>query len=332
MSDRVTRSPDAAPTACGETVPQESIGFATEPRTVVGRLLSHRTYNQWIWAYLFLLPGLVLFAVFTVYPMVNTIYLSTQHSYTFYQEPRFVGLYNYTKLLRDEVWRAALRNTLVYTVLTVPVLMSLSLGLAVLIRPFASRIQGLLRGIFYLPGVTSVVVISLIWLWIYYPFGNGLANYLIGLVGIDSQLWLGRPETALAAIIFMVWMTGQGANVVLYSAALNNIPTSLYEAADLDCAGSWAKFAHITWPLLKPTTLYVAVTGTIGSFQVFGIVYTMTGGGPGYSTRTLVFQVYDTAFRSFNFGYASAQAVVLAFLVIVVAVFQFRYLATQVEY
>ncbi|MFW6116084.1 MAG: carbohydrate ABC transporter permease [bacterium] len=330
-SDRVTRSPDAAPTAHGGTT-HESVGRAKEPRTVVGRLLCHCTYSQWVWAYLFLLPGLIFFVVFTLYPMVNTFHLSMHHSYSFYQEPRFVGFYNYTKLWKDALWWMALRNTVVYTALTAPVLMSLSLLLALLIRPFGRRIQGLLRGIFYLPGVTSVVVISLIWLWIYYPFENGLANYLIGLVGIESQLWLGDTRTALPAIIFMVWMTGQGANVVLYSAALNNIPTSLYEAADLDCAGGWAKFAHVTWPLIKPTTLYVTVTATIGSFQVFGLVYTMTGGGPGYSTRTLVFQVYDTAFRCFNFGYASAQAVVLALLIVVVAVFQFRYLATEVEY
>ena len=340
MTQRTTPSSEASALASWDTIPQESLASLMEPpKSVVGRplfwarkLLSHRSYNEWTWAYLFMIPSLAFFTLFTLYPVVRSILLSLNRVNAYYDAPRFIGLYNYGKILRDDIWWAALKNTALFTGATVPVLVVLSLLLAVLIRPFGSKMQALFRGIFYLPGVTSVVVISLIWLWIYYPFKQGMANYLIGLIDIKPQLWLGDPSTALPAIIFMVWMTGQGAMVVLYGAALNNIPTSLYEAADLDCASGWSKFRNITWPLIKPTTLYVIVIGTIGSFQVFDIVYTMTSGGPGYSTRTLVFQIYQEGFRQYNFGYASAQAMILALIIVVVAVFQFRYLSTDVEY
>ena len=340
MAYRSTRSSDAHPLASWHTVPQESLASLTDPpKSVLARplfwvrqILSHRSYNEWIWAYFFLIPGLIFFTLFTLYPVLRSIILSMNRINAYYDAPRFVAFNNYSKILRDDIWWAALKNTAIFTGATVPLLVLISLVLAVLIRPFGSKMQALFRGIFYLPGVTSVVVISLIWLWIYYPFKQGMANYLIGMLGIKPQLWLGDPQTALPAIIFMIWVTGQGFMVVLYGAALNNIPTSLYEAADLDCASGWSQFRNITWPLIKPTTLYVIVIGTIGSFQVFDIVYTMTSGGPGYSTRTLVFQIYQEGFRQYNFGYASAQAMVLALVIIVVAVFQFRYLSTDVEY
>lgn len=294
--------------------------------------LAHRSYNEYAWGYFFLFPSLIFFGLFMLYPVLSSIILSLQQATAFYEAPRFIGLYNFGKILRDPVWWEALKNTVIFTVATIPVRVLLALILAALIRPFGGKMQSLFRGIFYLPSVTSVVVISLVWVWIYYPTKQGLANYVLTLLNITTQVWLGDPSLALFAIIFMVWVTGEGAMVVLYSAAMNNIPTSLYEAADLDCASGWSKFIHITWPLIKPTTLYVAITATIGSFQVFDIVYTMTGGGPGYSTRTLVFQIWDVGFRSWNFGYASAQAVVLALLIMIVALFQFRFLSIDVEY
>jgi multiple sugar transport system permease protein len=297
-----------------------------------GRILAHRNYNEYAWAYFFLAPSLVFFTLFMLVPVVASFILSFQRASAMYEEPTFVGLYNFVKTVRDPIWPIALKNTVIFTVATVPVRLALALLLAVLIRPLGQRLQGLFRGIFYLPSVTSAVILSLIWLWIYYPTEQGLANYLIGLLGIPPQVWFGNTALALPAIIFMVWMTGEGAMVVLYGAAMQNIPVTLYEAADIDCASGWAKFTRITWPLIKPTTLYALVTATIGSFQVFDIVYTMTLGGPGFSTRTLVFQIWTHGFRDLDYGFASAQAVLLALVIAIVSVFQFRYLSTDVEY
>ena len=309
-----------------------SVRRSAKPSFWPSRILAHRVYNEYWWAFLFLLPALVLFALFTLYPVLFTFLLSFEQAHNFFQPSKFVGLRNYEQLFSERLWRIALLNTIIFTFATVPVRIAVALLLALLIQPLNLKLQGVFRGVFYLPAVSSAVILALVWLWIYYPTKQGLANHIIEQVGISPQIWLGNQSLALPAIIFMVWATGEGAMVVLYGAALNNIPTTLYDAADIDCATPWSKFAKITWPLIKPTTLYGVIIGTIGSFQVFDIVFTMTGGGPGYSTRTLVYQIYSLAFLHHEFGYAAAQAVVLAFVIAILSVGLFRWLATDVEY
>jgi multiple sugar transport system permease protein len=171
----------------------------------------------------------------------------------------------------------------------------------------------------------------MIWLWIYNP-PFGLLNYLIRFLGIEQVAWLGNTRTAMPALIFMQVVMGGGSSIVLLSAAMNGIPTYLYEAAELDGARPAQVFFRVTLPLLRPTLLYLVVTGTINSFQVFTNVYLMTQGGPQFSTTTIVYMIYDTAFKQFQFGPASAMAMVLFALTAVLALVQFRWLGQEVEY
>lgn len=296
------------------------------------RILKHRAYNEYIWAYIFITPAIIIFSLFLFYPAIQSFLYSFQSFSIFESQHRFVGLLNYKILLQDKVWWAALRNTIVYTIATVPFQVGVALVIAMLLSPLASRWQTVFKTVFYMPGVTSAVVIGMIWLWIYYPFPEGLANYILSLFGLPSQVWLGNPKTALPSIIIMAWLTGLGAAIVLYAAALGNIPRSLYEAADIDCASRWARFWRITWPLIKPTTLYAVLTATAASFLIFDTVYTMTKGGPGTATVTVVYRIYTIAFERFQFGLASAAAVLLAIVVITANIIQFKYLSTDIEY
>jgi len=316
----------------GPTERAENTGPLAELGRRLRRLSKHRTYNEYIWAYIFVAPAMLAFVLFLAYPAVQSLLFSFQKFTAFETEHAFVGFRNYVTLFRDPVWWIAVRNTVVYTLATVPFSIIVSLLIALALMKLSSPLQTLFKTMFYMPGVTSAVVIGLVWLWIYYPFSGGLANYIVTSLGMPKQNWLGSPNTALFSIIFMNWMMGHGASIVLYMAALGGVPRSLYEASEVDCASTWTTFWHITWPLIKPTTLYAAITSTAGSFLIFDTVYTMTRGGPGYSTVTMVYKTYITAFQQFNFGLSSAMAMFLAVLVVGFSILQFKFLTTDVEY
>jgi multiple sugar transport system permease protein len=295
-------------------------------------LVRHRTYNEYIWAYIFLAPAMLAFVLFLAYPALQSLIFSFQKFSIFQLERPFVGIKNYQTLFKDRVWWIAVKNTIMYTAATVPFSVMVSLLIALTLMRLSSTLQTIFKTVFYMPGVTSAVVIGLVWLWIYYPFAEGLGNFVVTTLGVGRQNWLGSGKTALPSIIFMNWMTGQGATIILYMAALGGIPKSIYDAAKVDCASGWTTFWRVTWPLIKPTTLFAAITGTAGSFLVFDTVYTMTRGGPGTATVTMVYKTYITAFQDFQFGLSSAMAVFLAVLVIGFNVLQFKFLATDVEY
>ncbi|HOI36793.1 MAG TPA: sugar ABC transporter permease, partial [Bacillota bacterium] len=212
-----------------------------------------------------------------------------------------------------------------------PLWLGKALIISALIFPLAKPIQTFFKGAFYLPHVTSSVIISMVWLWIFNP-PFGLLNYIMELLGFAPHAWLGDVRTALLSIILMQVVMGGGSSIVLITAAMGSIPYHLYEAAYLDGATKTQAFFKVTIPLLRPTILYLLVTGTISSFQVFTNVYLMTQGGPQFSTMTLVYLIYDTAFKQFRFGLASAQAVVLFAIVFALAIVQFRFLGQEVEY
>ncbi len=173
---------------------------------------------------------------------------------------------------------------------------------------------------------------SLVWFWIYDPTRAGLLNMFLGLFGIDHVMWLGQSSTALFSLILMTWLTGHGAGVILYLAALGGIPRSLYEAAEIDHASEWSKFRNVTWPLLKPTTLYLLVMGIITSFQVFMSIYLMTQGGPNFATTTIAYLIYTHAFEFYKFGLAAAESFVLGVVIIIASVLQFKLMASDVEF
>ncbi|WP_043932382.1 carbohydrate ABC transporter permease [Bacillus sp. EB01] len=274
-------------------------------------------------AYLFLLPKLILFTAFIVIPVIWAFVLSFQEYKIFGSE--WAGLDNYVKVFKSEAFFDALGNTFLFTVVTVPFNVISALIIASLIHPLGKWSQSFFRGAFYLPTVTSMVIVAMVWRWMYNN-DFGLFNYVLSWFGVEPINWLGQTSTALWSLIIMQCLIPFGVGIILYLAAMGSISHSLYEAATIDGAGSLQKWLQITIPLLKPTTLYLVLLSTIGSFQVFTQIIMMTGGGPGTSTETLVHLIYKTGFRDFEFGYAAAQSIVLFFIILVFSIIQFRVL------
>ena len=245
----------------------------------------------------------------------------------------FIGLQNFVTLAEDPVFRQALGNTVLYSLVVVAAQLTLALVVASLIQPLGPRSQTFYRALFYLPLVNSAILIAMVWRWIFNANPYGLANTVLGAFGLEPLLWIGSSDQALAAVILSAVLTIPGGGVVLYSAAMSSLPRELYEAAEVEGAGALTKWWYITVPLLKPTTLYLLVIYTILAFQVFERVYVMTnGGGPNNATITIVQLIYSTAFQFGRYGLASAMAVVLFIMAVAVAVVQFRSLRSDVEY
>ncbi len=311
----------------GETEQQE-VSRPVRPKTARPwwrRLEGHETVE----AYLFLLPKMIFFAVFLVTPVIMGVKMAFQNVGPL--QSTWVGLGNFKALAQDGVFWLALRNTAVYTGVVVPVAVTTALGLASLIQPLSNKLQSFYRAAYYLPAVASAVVLAMIWKWLF-DADYGLFNYLFGLLGIGKVQWLVLPDIALWSIILMAILSPPGSGVVLYLAAMNGIPRELYEAAQIDGASGFQQWWRLTVPLVMPTTLYIVVMSTIGSFQIFTNVFIMTGGGPGNATTTMVTEIYNSAFKFFNFGKASAEALVLFAIVSILAVIQFRWLSRDVEY
>jgi multiple sugar transport system permease protein len=289
-----------------------------------------RQVYQARWGYFFVAPAALLFLVFILYPLAQGLYLS------FFKAGlspvrTFVGLDNFRRLFGDPGFIRAVLNTLAFVLGVVPLALVLSLGTAVLIFPLSNRVQSFYRLAFYLPGVASGVVLSLVWLWIYQPT-YGLLNYVLGLAGVPRVAWLGEPQWALPALglVVLSWILGQP--VILFLAGLGAISPELSEAASIDGAGAWTQLRRITLPLLKPTVLFVLLTQTIAVMQTVVVVIVMTRGGPANATQTIVYRIYETAFDFYQFGYASAMGVVLLALVGVITAIQFRLLGQEVEF
>ncbi len=280
------------------------------------------------WSYIFILPTLAFFALFTLIPVVQAFVLSLQNATIV--GGTFVGLDNFVTLARDPIFLKAVGNTILYTLIVVTAQISVALLIAGLLQPLPARGQMFYRALFYLPLVNSAILVAMVWRWIFNPNPFGLANAVLAVFGLNPHPWIGSSDEAMAAVILSTVLIIPGGGVVLYSAAIGGIPRELYEAAEVEGAG-W--YANITIPLLRPTTLYLVVVYTILAFQVFERVYIMTnGGGPNNATITIVQLVYSTAFQFGRYGLASAQAVVLFAMAVAVAVVQFRWLQTDVEY
>ena len=283
------------------------------------------------WSYLFVLPTFALFVVFTLLPVVQAFVLSLQSARIVGGE--FIGLQNFVTLAEDPVFRQALGNTILYSLVVVAAQLTLALVVASLIQPLGRGSQTFYRALFYLPLVNSAILVAMVWRWIFNANPYGLANTVVALFGLEPLKWISSSDQALAAIILSAVLTIPGGGVVLYSAAMGSLPKELYEAAEVEGAGALVKWWYITVPLLKPTTLYLLVIYTILAFQVFERVYVMTnGGGPNNATMTIVQLIYSTAFQFGRYGLASAMAVVLFIMAVAVAVVQFRSLRSDVEY
>ena len=281
-------------------------------------------------AYAFLAPGLLLFAAYRLYPLLEGLRLSFTNARLGRPLQQWVGLANYTRLLEDTRFHVSLWNTALYTVASTLPILAAPLALALALN--RGRLKNLLRSAFFFPFTLSVVTVGLTWLWLLDPV-VGPFNYYLRALGVPARSWLADPHTAMAAIILTTvwWVTGY--YLVIYLAGLQDIPRELYEAAALDGASGPRAFVAITLPLLRPVLLFVVVTHVIGSFQLFGQVFVLTSGGPGDATRTVVQHLYETAFQNFfQFGAASAMAWVLFAVILVFSLVQFRLLRGHTEY
>ena len=242
--------------------------------------------------------------------------------------PHFVGGRNYARLLRDPLFHTALKNTVVYTAVIVPVMALVGLGLALLLnQPLRGRV--VTRTAVFASYVVMVSVVGITWRWMFDPTGAGIVNYYLGQLGVAPLPWVAAPETAMLSIIIAtIWWTA-GYNMILYLAGLQDIPVAVREAARIDGATGWQEFRHVTLPMLRPVTFFVVVMSIAKSFQVFGQVYVMTQGGPSNSTLTIVNYLYVVGFTWFEMGYAAAIAYALFALLLVITVIQFRMTARR---
>jgi multiple sugar transport system permease protein len=271
--------------------------------------------------YAFIAPNLVLFTTFVFLPMLYAVYISF-HRWTIIGEPTFNGLANYRRLAFDPLFWQALKNTIVYSLGTVPASMALGLTLAVALnRRMVGRV--LLRSLFFLPVVISSVVAAIIAAWLFND-NYGVINMVLERLGFAPVAWLSSPTWAMPSLIFTTWWVRLGFCMIVYLAALQSIGTSYYEAAELDGASRLQQFRYVTWPLLAPATFLLLILNVIYSFQVFDLIFVMTGGGPGFATTMLVQYIYQSAFITSEMGYASAMGMVLFVLVVGFTILQWR--------
>jgi multiple sugar transport system permease protein len=262
----------------------------------------------------FVAPALAAIGVFFCVPIAASLALSLTdfdlYAVADLGSLRFVGLRNYARIFTDPTFWTALGNTAYFVAVGAPLSVGASLGAALLLQSRLVRWKALFRTLYFLPVVTTLVAVAVVWRFLYHP-RVGLLNRVLGAFGVPPLDWLGDPALAMPAIIVMSVWKNFGFNMVIFVAGLQAIPERLYEAARLDGAGSWQQFRHVTLPMLLPTTTFVLLMTLIGSFQLFAEPYVMTQGGPGDATRSLVLLLYEQGFRWWSLGQAAALAFVL---------------------
>lgn len=289
--------------------------------TARSRVLQRR---ETLVSYLFLLPALIFFVGFVITPMAMGVITSFTDASFMNPNGKFVGLKNYTRLFQDKIFLKSAVNTLIIVAVSVPAVTAFSLWVGNSIYKMHSGIRSFYRCVFYLPVVTGSVAVTVVWKWMFDKY-DGLLNYIIKGFGGQPLPWTSGESMALWCIILILFTTSIGQPIVLYVAALGNVDSSLEEAAQVDGANAFQVFWRIKWPSIMPTTLYVAVITTINSFQCFALIQLLTSGGPNYSTSTVMYLLYDIAFKTTKeFGYADAMGVVLAIVIALFSALQFK--------
>lgn len=277
--------------------------------------------KEGILGYLFASPWILGFLIFTLYPVCSSLYYSFT-SYNTLKSPKWIGLTNYIYMFtKDPLFYKSLWNTVFYAVLSVPLGIAGGVLVAMLLN---QKVKGmrLFRTIFYMPTIVSSVATALLWMWLMEP-NFGLFNTLLSKIGIIGPGWLTDPAWAKPSLIFMsLWTVGGG--MLVYLAALQDVPTSLYESASLDGASGFAQFFKITLPMITPTLFFNLITGVIGGLQVFNQAFIMTNGGPAYSTYFFAYHLYTKAFTEYSMGYASAMAWVLLVITLILSMIIFK--------
>jgi multiple sugar transport system permease protein len=275
----------------------------------------------------FTAPALLVIGAFFFLPVAASLLLSFTdfdiYAMADRRALRVIGLANYLHLLETPRFWAALRNTAYFVLVGGPLSVAASLAAALLIQARLVRFKGFFRTVFFMPVVTTLVAVAVVWRYLYHP-RLGLLNAALGWLGVDPIDWLGDPRWAMPAIILMAVWKNFGFNMVIFLAGLQRIPESLYEAARLDGAGAWQQFRRITLPLLAPTSVFVAIMTMIGYCQLFAEPYVMTQGGPADRTLSLVLLMYEEGFRWWNLGFAAAVAFVLFVIILAGTLVQLR--------
>lgn len=283
-----------------------------------------REWNRNTIVYIFLIPILIHFLIFQVYPFALSFYL-TFMDWNVIGDSEFVGLKHWKHLLEDKLAWKAIWNTVLFSIYYIVPTMAVGLILAIVIN---SGVKGarFFKGVFFLPVVTSFVIVAGIWGWLFNGTESGLINYLLSFIGIDTQLFLANSKQALAVLAGLSIFKVSGSTMIYYFAGLQSIDKQIYEAARIDGASSFRMFWAITFPLLKPIHFYVAIMTTIGSFQIFDSAYLLTGGGPKYSTTTIVYYLYEQGFTNLNLSYAAVLSYVLFAIILTISLIQRKYL------
>ncbi len=282
-----------------------------------------RTFKRNLIGYSFVLPNFIGYFIFVFLPVIFTFVLCVMKWDGSDAPMKFVGIQNFVKLFHDSGFIISLKNTLVYAVWTVPLTMVAALLIAVLLN---SKIKGIIlfRTAFFFPYVASLVAVGAVWNMLFQP-EFGPINEFLKFIGIQNPpRWCASTDWAMTVIVIVSVWKYMGYYMVVYLAALQGISKDLYEAASIDGATGFNKFRYITIPMLTPTTFFVVIMLTVQCFKVFDLIYVMTGGGPGRATNVIVNHIYNAAFVDFKFGYASAGAVVLFLIVLVITMIQFR--------
>jgi multiple sugar transport system permease protein len=277
---------------------------------------------------MFITPWIIGFLVFQFYPICKSVYYSFC-DYDVLNPPVFVGLDNYRNLFHDEIFLKSITNTAVYTAMAIPLSMFVSLFFAILLNQKIIG-RGIFRTIFFLPSLVPLIAMAILWKWIF-SSKNGILNYALSLIGITGPSWLGSTMWATPSIVLTgIW--GVGGSIVIYLAALQDVPRSLYEAAEIDGAGWFAKVRHITLPMISPVIYFNMILGVIGCLQVFVVPYVMTAGGPARSTYYYTMYLFDNAFRFLKMGYAGAMAVLLFIIIVAMTIIVTKLTASKIYY
>ncbi len=283
--------------------------------------LSRHTKDTLV-AFSFIAPNFIGYLIFTMIPVIFSLVLSF-YNWNGSSQISFAGFGNYMRLAKNSTFQISLFNTLYYAVGSVPLTMVCALTLALLLNKPIKGVA-LFRSAFFFPYVTAIVSVSVVWNMLFHPDMGPINSFLVSIGVQTPPRWTASVQWAMPTVILAAIWRGMGYYMVIYLAALQGIPHELYEAARIDGASPWQCFRKITLPMLTPTTFFVSIMLTISCFKVFDLIFTMTQGGPGRATNVLVMHIYQSAFVDYKFGYASAVAVVLFLIVLLVTLIQFR--------
>src|SRR5438874_10719665 len=304
--------------------------------TIAQPLARHRTKSalarrEAIEGLLYISPFLIGFLIFTAYPMIASLYLSFT-KYNILNPPTWIGLENYQEafFLDEQFWNS-LRRTGVFALLNVTLGVLGSLAAALLLNQ-GFRGTTLFRTFFFLPSITPIIASALLWTWIFQP-SIGLLNYLLGELGVEGPAWLQSSTWAVPSLVIIsLWGSIGGSRMIVFLAGLQSVPQEMYEAADIDGAGAWSKFRHITLPLISPTMFFNVVLAIIGSLSTFSLAYIATGRGPNYPTLFYVYNLFKNAFEFSRMGYAAAMAWLFFLIILALTLVQFRFSNRWVYY